>query len=430
MNVEPRPGRGRLTSVTSFMVRRLLRVTVTGLIALLPSVYLNGQTPVSTARQRLIGYFPQWGLYDEPQYLVKNLVSSHAADLLDQLNYAQGFVTDGRCSIADPHADLNVTFRADQSVDGVADSALQPVRGNLNQLAKLKLRYPKMKLVLSLEGRGGDFAQDARPENREAFVASCVDLFVKGNIAPGVQVPRLFDGIDVDWEYPRGDDAPNFLALLAELRRQMDAVRPGLLLTIAVGPSPRMYEPSDFGAISKLVDEVGLMTYDFTGPWSPVTGFLSPLSAPTDRRVGTVKGTVEAFLSAGVPASKLLVGLPFYGYGWHQVLEDNHGLFQEGQGIRGDRPYRELETMIGGSTVYRDPDSRAPWLFDGDSFWTYDDPVSIRFKTDYVASQQLGGVMIWELGEDNQAGALLHSAYEGLNDGSRSVAAKLDPVGQ
>jgi chitinase len=384
--------------------------------------------PTASTHPLLIGYFPQWGLYDQPQYTVKNLLTAHGAAMLDQVNYAQGFVTNGRCSVADPNADLDYTFPAAQSVDGVADSPTQPLRGNFNQFLKLKRQYPKLKLVLSLEGQAASFAQDAQPANREAFVASCVDLFLKGNLAPGVQAPGLFDGIDLDWEFPRAEDTENYLALLAEFRRQFDAVRPGLVLSIAVGHSPRMSGAigEDMSGIAKIVDQVGLMTYDFTGPWSRQTGFLAPFSSPPGHPYGSVQRSVQAYLAAGVPAAKLIVGVPFYGYGWKLVPEDDNGLFQEGQPIRGDRPYSYIETLIPQSTVYRDPASESPWLFDGDAFWTYEDPTSLQAKGAYAVEQHLGGLMIWELGEDSSSATLLQSAWRALHAAAPSLAAGHD----
>lgn len=371
------------------------------------------------AKPLLVGYFPQWGIYNDPQYLVKNLVSSGGRPLVDQINYAQGFVTNGHCSIADPNADLNISFTAAQSVNGKADLPNHPFRGNLHQLWLLKRKFPHLRLLISLEGKGADFSQDALPENRESFVRSCIDLFMKGNLAPGIHAAKLFDGIDVDWEYPHNTDAENFVALLREIRMQMDAVRPGLTLSIAAGHNPRLYEGTDMAEIGSLVDQVGLMMYDFVGPWSKTTGFLAPLLGISGHRGGSVDGSVSAYLEAGVPAKKILMGLPFYGYGWRQVLADDNGLFQEGQSIRGDRPYSYIESLVPKSTVYRDPDSAAPWLFDGDNFWTYEDPVSIRRKAGYTLERGLGGMMVWELGEDDSSAALLRAAHQALRGEKR-----------
>jgi chitinase len=161
------------------------------------------------------------------------------------------------------------------------------------------------------------------------------------------------------------------------------------------------------------------MTYDFSGPWSDTTGLIAPLTADAGYDGGTVAHCVDAYIAAGVPAEKLLMGVPFYGYGWHQVIETGHGLSQEGLPIHGDRPYSYIAGLVARSTVYRDPESQTPWLFDGDIFWTYDDPVSIHRKAVYALDHQLGGMMIWELSGDTASADLLHAAYRSLH----SVAA-------
>lgn len=371
---------------------------------------------------RLVGYFPQWGLYNPQPYLVKDLITSGSIDMLDQLNYAQGFVTNGRCSVADPNADLKTTFNAAQSVTGRADSPKKPFRGYLHQIAELKRRHPRLKLLISLEGRASDFAYDAQPEHRQAFIDSCIDIFLKGNLAPGIHVPNLFDGIDVDWEYPRTEDSANFLALLTELRQRMDAVRPGLKLTIAVGPSPHMQGGTDMAAVARVVDQVGLMTYDFNGPWSDHTGFVAQLSSFNPGQGGSVERSVTSYLEAGVPAAKLLVGVPFYGYGWHLVPDVANGFDQEGDPIHGDHPYSYIQTLTARSTLYRDPVSKTPWLFDGDAFWTFDDPLSVSAKAAYTQSQHLGGLMFWELSQDTADAHLLHAAHNILHQVSLPAA--------
>ncbi len=205
----------------------------------------------------------------------------------DQLR--PGFVTNHRCSIADPNADLNYTFTTEDSVDGTPDTPTQPFRGNLHQLQLLKKKFPHLRILISLEGHAADFADDAQPANRESFVTSCIDTFLKGQFAPGITVPGLFDGIDLDWEYPHQTDAANYLSLLKELRQQMDALRPGLLLTVAVGSNPTTYEGTDMAAVSRIVDRIGLMTYDFSGPWSDVTGHVAPLTAGPGYQGDTVR---------------------------------------------------------------------------------------------------------------------------------------------
>src|SRR5579862_3618182 len=76
-----------------------------------------------TIHPMVVGYFPQWGLYYPQPYLVKTLIANGSAARLDQINYAQGFVSGGHCSLADPNADLNASFTAADSVDGVGDDS-------------------------------------------------------------------------------------------------------------------------------------------------------------------------------------------------------------------------------------------------------------------------------------------------------------------
>jgi chitinase len=243
-------------------MRRFSFSSLLALGLLLSAVNLFGASG-NVPKSLLVGYFPQWGIYNDPPYFVKNLITSGAAPLLDQLNYAQGFIVNARCAVADPNADLNLTYTAANSVDGSTDDPASPLRGSFHQLQMLKKLYPQIKILVSLEGKAQSFAEAAKPENRAAFVSSCIDMFVRGQLAPGIDAAGIFDGFDVDWEYPKPEDAHNYLALLQEFRKQLNAERTGLKLTIAAGPSPGMYHGVDFARSRKFsrsgwVDELRL----------------------------------------------------------------------------------------------------------------------------------------------------------------------------
>jgi chitinase len=197
----------------------------------------------------------------------------------------------------------------------------------------------------------------------------------------------------------------------------MNAVRPGLRLSVAVDQSPAMLPGTDFAALAPLVDEFGIMNYDYAGPWSTTTGLLAPLfpNTLTSAHAASIQSSISAYKAAGIPARKLLMGLPFYGYGWTGVSDSNHGLFQTGQAVRGDHPYYAIRTLALPSQVFRDPRSQAPWIFDGQNFWTYEDSVSVRYKVSYASRQKMGGVMIWELSGDTADAELLNSAWRSLH---------------
>ena len=392
------------------------------LLALLPAP-LWAQTPA------LVGYLPQWGLYNTPPWSAQQLVANGTAGMLTQINYSQAFIVNGRCSVADPNADLAHAYTAQTSVDGTTDAPDTPggapvLRGEFHQLQELHRRYPKLRMLISLEGKAAAFADAAQPEKRAAFVASCIDMFLRGNLAPGLQAPGLFTGIDMDWEYPNGaGDGANFTALVAEFRRQLDsyaAANQGEkpMLTIAAAAGLARYPGVDWPAVAAEVDQVGLMNYDYNGPWQKMTGIVAPLYPMPGLRLesGNVDATVAEYRNAGVPAAKLLLGIPFYGYHWSQVTDGGaqHGLGMPGEQERGDTPYREIAAMPGAATPFRDAHSDAPWLYDGNTFWTYDDPTSAAAKASYARAHGLAGMMIWELSGDTADGAMVRAMSGGL----------------
>jgi chitinase len=139
------------------------------------------------SRPLVVGYFPGWGLsYTEPFY-VKSMIANHSAKLLDQINYSQGSVAGGHCSVANRKNDLDTIYTRANSVNGRPDNPHSPFRGYFHQLKELKLRYPHLKVLISLEGAPAGFMEGAKPQNRRAFVASCVDTFLRGRFAPGMR---------------------------------------------------------------------------------------------------------------------------------------------------------------------------------------------------------------------------------------------------
>lgn len=407
-------------------VRRLL--SFCGVLFILSCALPLAQGDILHRRDHplVVAYFGQWGLYNDPPYYVRDLDRAGGAGLLDQINYAHASVKGGRCSVGDPRADLETTYTSGNSVDGSSDDPRSPFRGYFHQLKELKQRYPKLKILISLEGAPADFREDASPERRRAFVASCIDIFLRGHLGPNIFEPGIFDGIDVNWEFPQVEDALNFRGLLEEFRRQMKPLRRGLKLTIAVGDQPHMQPGTDFRRIARLVDEIGIMNYDYAGPWNSTTGLLAPLfrRADTPGHFGSIAESIASYENAGVPGRKLLMGIPFYGYQWSDVSPANDGLFQRGKGVSEDKPYRFIHGLHGFDSVFRDPGSQAPWLFDGRTFWTFEDPVSVAYKTSYAAHRHLGGIMIWELGEDTAEATLLTAAWRSLRQARSAMWAE------
>lgn len=380
--------------------------------------------PPPAVGQEVIGYFIQWGIYGR-NYLVKDVVSTGAAKTLTVINYAFAGIADNlTCTSLDTFADWGKSFAANESVDGVGDTVGQSLKGNFNQLKRLKALYPQVRVVISIGGWSDSsrVSDAALPENRAKFVQSCVDMFIKGQFAAGVSGPGVFDGIDIDWEYPgacgatcnfRPDDKANFTSLLQEFRTQLDAVSPGRLLTAATPVAAAYNGTIDLLAISAPIDWMNLMSYDFHGSWEP--------NGPTNHHANlrgnvydpsvppwSVDAAVSGYISSKVPASKIAIGLPFYGHGWTRVPAGEgefHGLYQSAGGLprgtweRGVDDYKVLKAK--GYPEFWDVSAEASWLYNGSTFWSFDSPRAVRNKMRYVATRVLRGVMVWELSGDD-----------------------------
>src|SRR6185369_6273015 len=146
--------------------------------------------------KRLVGYFVEWGVYAR-NYQVKNIATSGSASKLTAIEYAFGNVTNGQCAIGDSYADYDKFYDAASSVDGTSDTwDAGALRGSFHQLQELKALHPGLKVIFSFGGWtwSGGFGQAAA--NPTAFANSCYNL---------IHDPRwdgVFDGIDIDWEYP------------------------------------------------------------------------------------------------------------------------------------------------------------------------------------------------------------------------------------
>jgi chitinase len=378
-----------------------------------------GSSPKDQNGANIVGYFPQWGLYGG--YFVKNLITSGSAPLLTHINYAFGNIVNSQCQSYDTWADYQDPLAAVETVNGQADSSdPNAFAGNFHQLQELKQLYPQLKIVMSIGGGSLDpalWSAAATKENRAAFVKSCVDMYINGNFATGITEPGIFDGFDIDWEFPASpSDRVNLTQLLAEFRSQLDAVRPGLTLTLVAPPGSWAFNFIDLNKAQSFVDFFNVETYDYNGPWANETGFVAPLYRTQFDPDGSnnANATIQTYLHRKVDPQKMMFGIPFYGYAWTASPGRHHGLFQPGTPVDQGDADNYIVTIAQGYTKYRDPTTKAPWLYDGTTFWTFDDPASIWFKMRYVHDQHLGGVMIWDLSSDLPNGLLLKSIVKGL----------------
>jgi chitinase len=241
------------------------------------------------------------------------------------------------------------------------------------------------------------------------------------------------DGFDVDWEYPaapgfgnvnRPQDKKNFTALMSELRVALDregaARGRSYVLTFAAGAGPYWIANTEMDAVQAVVDYVNLMTYDMNGDWDPRTGHHSNLYAhPADPDRRSADRAVREFLVAGVPARKLVLGVPFYGRAWGEVEPQHEGLYQPGRPLepRIETRYGNLARLATEPGWVRrwDPLAQAPFLWNAERrIWIgYDDPEALRVKSRYIRDLGLAGAMFWEYTND-PTGALVGALFDEL----------------
>jgi len=315
-------------------------------------------------------------------------------------------------------------------VEGFAHDA-----DNFAALNALKKENPRLTILVSVGGWtwSGNFSDVAlTKQSRKLFIESAVSFVEKYNL----------DGLDIDWEYPgmigngnrfRPEDKQNYTLLLKELRDRFNheekKLHRHLVTSIATGASTDFLEHTEISKVQRYVDTINLMSYDYYVPsWDKTTGHHAPLfTNPADPKKISADRTVHEYESAGVPASKLVLGVPFYGKSWASVSATGHGLFQPGTVAPNTYlPYSSLPALQNNGYIrYWDATSSAPYLYNLDAqiFISYEDPESLAAKCKYVLDHNLAGVMFWEYSSD-PAGSLLQSIDTGLH---RAAPAATEP---
>ena len=308
------------------------------------------------------------------------------AQKLTDIVYAFANVRNGRCVSEQPGHDAQVA----------------------SELVALRTRHPHLRLSLAVGGASwsGGFASAASAANRRAFVQSCLDLASSLG----------FDGIDIDWEYPAANERTVWAELLEEFRTQMNTrtspTQRAWTLTSAIPVGWYLQSDSrfDVARAHRSVDFFNLMAYDMRGSWSATTGHHAALHpAAGDPEAAGASPSMTWLERQGVPRSKIVLGVPFYGYRFTGVPATNNGLFQSKSGAE-QIPYRDLvATHLPAAQRFRDDAAVAPWAYNASTraFYTYDDPAAIRTKANYALNGSYGGVMMWELSQDASGWPLL-----------------------
>jgi chitinase len=400
---------------------------------------------------------------------VGDIITSGAINKLTFINYAFGNIyaqgggfgcgelnklESGSTNPSAPDAGTGGDAWADEGrtsarpIDGTTPAWDAPLAGNFFELKKLKAHYPNVKVIISLGGwtwSKNFSAAAATDAGRKQLVSSCVGQFIRGDLPVvdgrgGVGAAKgIFDGIDIDWEFPGGGGQPynsaspndkhNFTLLMAEFRAQLDAQGAAdggkhYLLIAAMSPGKDKIDMTEPAQYSQYLDWIDLMTYDFHGGWAATgpTNFNAHLFAdPADPSTAVEKtyntnAAMTYMASLGVAKTKLLMGIPFYGRGWTGVAPgpNNDGLYQTATGPApgaveaGINDYKVLVGMAGTRFVH--PITKQLYMYTGagGQWWSYDDASVIATKVNYVKTNGYGGAFSWEI--DGDQGSTLASA--------------------
>ena len=298
-------------------------------------------------------------------------------------------------------------------------------KGHFAQYARFKAQYPATEVLLSIGGwtYSGLFSKmSLTAESRAGFIQSCIEA---------IQAYPFLDGIDLDWEYPGihrratkadegspmvGDDWTNYTALLREMRAALDETfgQGVKRLTVCAPAAPSNLRKQDYPSLHPYVDAINLMTYDLATS-TKRTAHHSPLYGSNSAHTA-----VQFLLTVGVPAEKICIGTPLYNHGWKQVALDGQliGAAASGANHGGDMLWEtlarfEAEAVPDGTPGWHmgyDETAHGAYLWNDDpaspyyrNLLTYDSARSLDAKLEYIITQQLGGIIVWQAGGDDAA---------------------------
>jgi len=362
-------------------MRRSIKLFLFLLIISLASCKEKPKTLPSLQKKIIVGYVPGFrGILDG---------LSIDANKLTHINYAFVNVQDSMAWLTNIETDT-VNFRI---------------------LNKLKKVNPDLKILISIGGWSwsGNFSDAVlTPSSRKKFAKTSAEIVANNDL----------DGVDIDWEYPgqrgndnifRPEDKQNYTLMFKEIRKELDELskKTGKYyeLTTAVGASYSYIEHTEMDKAAKYLDYVNLMTYDFYTSGDSA-GHHSNLYPPEDyEKDASAHKTFNEFVKAGVPAEKLVMGLPFYGRSWIMKSADKHGINMPVEGRARGGGYTYIKDSLvdkKGFVRHWDENAKAPYLFnlETNQLVVYDDEESVKLKCEYVIENNMAGLMFWQYASD------------------------------
>lgn len=325
--------------------------------------------------------------------------SSYAKDLSQKISLA--YVDSRQSDIPDPHLFTHLIYAFGVFNDD-NDKVIIPTPDKLRHMSELKEKNPKLKVILGIGGyKREGFSEMCRDKKKRAsFVKSCKDVITKFNL----------DGIDLDWELPGTEagghtacpqDAHNYGLLVKNLRKSLGK---GKWISFYSNNSGKYI---DFDKMLPYVDYVNVSGYNLSLTKDKTKLYHQcPLYPSWQYGTWCVSKSIKKHLELGIPANKILLGIPFFGRGRFPFKS-----YQEC--ITLDDTLKKNSNSI---DLCWDDEAKVPYYRDkeGNLVLGFDDERSIGYKCDFIREQGLAGAFVWHYDSDYKDHRLAKKLREGM----------------
>jgi spore germination protein YaaH len=235
------------------------------------------------------------------------------------------------------------------------------------------------------------------------FGAASNRTFLSSAQARSIMITRVIEllqergghGVNIDFESLSGDQRENLVSFFEELRARLDAAITDAVISVAA-PAVDWDGAWDVAALAPSIDLFFVMCYDYSWSGSSEAGPVAPIRGMNYN----VDRTLRWYLDGGVPAAKLLMGVPYYGYDWPVVSEAPRAATTDRAVAR---TYSIIASSMPNRTRQWSETYLNPWIAYPGNPWQqlwYDDAESLGHKYQLVKDLGIAGIGMWALGYD------------------------------
>lgn len=241
----------------------------------------------------------------------------------------------------------------------------------------------KVSPVLTIFGAESNKAILKNTTKRATLIDAVIKLIKK----------RGGDGVNIDFESVASSEKDDLVSFVSEFKTRLKTELPKTEISLCL-PAVDWNNSFDVVKLSEHIDFFIMMGYDYYYSGSQNAGPVAPLYGANYN----IDKSVDNYINKGLVKSKLLLGVPWYGYSWVTENSDKMSkVVESGKAVT----YAEAKTLGASHTVQRDDLYRVPWMAYNESgkwyqVW-YDDSLSLAEKYLLAKNKGIGGVAVWAL---------------------------------